>query len=273
MQIEPLHFIPPEPKVPFNPEEAVVDCTARAGIYRLLVGVFAEEASPEFLDALRQPDSMAALAEAGLRFDPDFTDVPLDALVDALACEYASLFVAPGGATPIESVRRTGRAQQEPYYEAKADYRRLGFALQHGRFKTVEDHLGAELSFVAELLERAASAAQQRNEKEFRRIEREIKRFWTMHLGRWARGYGQIVAKATTHSFYREMAKFLTAFGEDEVARMKLKVEDVDGRPPEKPSEEILGLEGTAPGACCGSDATPPPMLQDPASELPKFLL
>lgn len=275
MQIEPIHFIPPEPKAPFNPQEAAEDCAARAGIYRLLASVFAEEASREFLDALRQPDSMAALAEAGLRFDSDFTTAPLEQLVDDVACEYASLFASPGGAAPVESVRRTGRMQQEPLYEVKADYQRLGYTLQPGRFSTTEDQLGAELGFIAALLERAAAAAQANDEKEFRRLDREIKRFWTMHLGRWARGYAQVVARATEHSFYREMARFLHAFGEDEVLRMKLKVEDADGRPPEEPKHETdgLGSNDTSGGCCGGAPATPPPMLEDPASELPQFLL
>ena len=273
MQIEPIHFIPPEPKTPFNPQEAAEDCAARAGVYHLLAGVFAEESSREFLAALRQPESMAALAEAGLRFDADFTQAPLEQLEDVLACEYASLFASPGGAAPVESVRRTGRMQQEPFYEVKADYQRLGFALQHGRFSTVEDHLGAELEFVAALLDRAAAAAEANNEKEFRRMDREIKRFWTMHLGRWARGYGQVVGRATEHSFYREMAKFLHAFGEDEVLRMKLKVDDADGRPPEQPKQETDELDKADSGSCCGGAATPPPMLEDPASELPRFLL
>ena len=273
MQIEPLHFIPPEPKTPFNPQEAAEDCAARAGVYHLLAGVFAEESSREFLAALRQPESMAALAEAGLRFDADFTQAPLEQLEDVLACEYASLFASPGGAAPVESVRRTGRMQQEPFYEVKADYQRLGFALQHGRFSTVEDHLGAELEFVAALLDRTAAAAEASNEKEFRRMDREIKRFWTMHLGRWARGYGQVVGRATEHSFYREMAKFLHAFGEDEVLRMKLKVDDADGRPPEQPKQETDELDKADSGSCCGGAATPPPMLEDPASELPRFLL
>lgn len=274
MQIEPIHFIPPEPKTPFNPQEAAEDCAARAGVYHLLASVFAEEASPEFLEALRQPDSMAALGDAGLRFDSDFTAAPLEQLVDDVACEYASLFASPGGAAPVESVRRTGRMQQEPFYEVKADYQRLGFALQPGRFSTTEDQLGAELGFIAALLERAAAAAQANDEKAFRRMDREIKRFWTMHLGRWARGYAQVVARATEHSFYREMAKFLHAFGEDEVLRMKLKVEDADGRPPEEPKHETEGLDTG--GGCCGSSAAappPPPMLEDPASELPRFLL
>lgn len=275
MQIEPLHFIPTEPKTPFNPQEAAEDCAARVGIYRLLSSVFAEEVGPEFLQALRQPDSMAALSDAGLRFDSDFTDAPLEQLVDDVACEYASLFASPGGAAPVESIRRTGRAQQEPFYEVKADYQRLGFTLQQGRFSTTEDQLGAELSFIAALLERAATAAQANDEKEFRRMDREIKRFWTMHLGRWVRGYAQVVASTTEHSFYREMAKFLHAFGEDEVLRMKLKVEDTDGRPPEEPKHETDGLGSNATGGGCGGGApvTPPPMLEDPASELPRFLL
>lgn len=248
MHIEPIHFIPPEPKLPFDPREAAEDCQARAGIYRLLASVFAEEASSAFLDALRQPDSLAALAEIGLHFDADFTTTALAELEDVLACEYATLFASPGGATPVESVRLTGRMQQEPFYEAQADYQRLGFVLQAGRFSTVEDHLGAELELVATLLEQAAAAAEAGDEATFRRMDREIKRFWTVHLGRWVRGYAKVVERATEHSFYREMARLLHAFGTDEISRMKLKVEDVDGRPPEQPKPETEGLGGCGGG-------------------------
>ena len=44
----------------------------RIPIYRLLSGVFLEEPGAAFLDGLRSPESLAALAGAGLAFDTDF---------------------------------------------------------------------------------------------------------------------------------------------------------------------------------------------------------
>lgn len=245
------------------------ELAARAGIYRLLSGAFAEEAGREFIEALRQPSSLEAMAEAGLAFGPDFVSVPLDRLVDELACEYASLFVAPGGATPVESARLTGRMQQDSYYQVQADYKRLGFSVRQGRFATFDDHLSVELDFVANLLDRSAQAILADDETGHRRFEKEIRRFWALHLGRWARGFGGVVARATAHSFYREMARLLTMFGEDEIARLNLKVVDVDGRPPEQPKPETAGL-------VCGLP-TPPPGAptgaRSPRLELPSELV
>ena len=64
---------------------------------------------------------------------------------------------------------------------------------------------------------------------DYRRIEKDIKRFWTQHLGLWVRGYSRLIGRASNHSFYREMARFLGGFAEEEIAAMSLKrLEDLD---------------------------------------------
>lgn len=264
MQMKTIQFMPQESKTPFIPEDTAEDCAARAGIYRLLAGAFAEEPGREFLAALRQGPALAALSEMGLKFGPDFTDSPLDQLTEDLACEYATLFASPGGCPPVESARRTGRMQQEPCFEVRADYRRLGFLVQGGRFASFDDHLGAELEFVAALLGRAEAAARTGDETAFRRLDKEIKRFWSLHLGRWTRGYARLVARATEHSFYREMARLLESFAEDEITRMGLKVDDEDGRKIEPQAQETEGLQ------CGGAREVAAPQ---PGSELPASLL
>ncbi|BAL26937.1 molecular chaperone [Azoarcus sp. KH32C] len=208
--------------------EARDECLARAQIYRLLSAVFVEEPSRQFVAALREPDASGALASAGVVFDGDFTASDLDALVERLSCEYTTLFAASGGFPPVESVRLTGRYKQEPHFQAGQTYARCGFALGRGRFEIFPDQLGAELMFVAELLERGAAALDAGNPREFASLEREIKRFWTLHLGRWVRGYGRLIARAAEHSFYREMARFLTGFADEEIAAMRLRIEDLD---------------------------------------------
>lgn len=260
MLMEKIHFTPPESKAVFQPQEAAQDCTARAGIYRLLSGAFAEEPGAGFIDALREPGALAALTETGLAFDADFTATATAQLVEVLACEYTTLFASPGGCAPVESSRLTGRMQQEPFYEVQADYRRLGFEMQQGRFATFEDHLGVELAFIATLLEQAGAAAEAADEPQFRRLEKEIKRFWSLHLGRWARGYGRLVERATEHSFYREMAKLLYAFAEEEIAHMRLKVEDADGSIVEPPKPETDGLQCGGAQRICGQ-----PFVEAPA--------
>ncbi len=237
-------------------EASPEDLRARAQVCRLLVGVFAEEPSMEFLRVMRSAETVGCLAEAGLSFDQDFTETELTALADALACEYATLFAASGGFPPVESVRLTGRYQQEPCFTVRQEYRRLGFAVKKGRFFVFDDHLAVELTFIAELLERAAAALEAGNTAECRRLERETKRFWTLHLGRWVRGYARLVQRAAEHSFYREMARLLEASAEQEIALLRLRVDDQDqGREVVPKSEVQVAFNPDEPvcNACPGS--------------------
>jgi TorA maturation chaperone TorD len=222
-----------------SPAETAADCRARAGIYRLLSGVFVEEPTNEFLAALRTPTVLAELADAGLRFDADFLATPQDALLEALAIEYTTQFAASGGFPPVESVRLTGRYKQQPNFDALQTYKRLGFVLSPGRFEVFADQLGIELMFVAELLERGATALEQDDAVTHRRLEKEIKRFWTQHLGRWVRGYSRLIERTAEHSFYREMARFLSGFAAEEVEAMGLRIEDADQARLEVPKSEV----------------------------------
>lgn len=220
-------------------EQLLAECRARADMYRLLAGVFVEEPSPAFLDALRAPESLAGLSGAGLSFDPDFTLSPVDALTEELAIEYTTLFAASGGFPPVESVRLYGRFKQEPNFDTMQTYKRLGFALSPGRFEVFADQLGVELMFVAELLERCVAALEAGDTAQFRRLDKEIKRFWTQHPGRWVRGYARLVERASTHSFYREMARCLGGFATEEIEAMGLRVEDADQARLEVPKAEV----------------------------------
>lgn len=222
-----------------SPAETATECRARAAVYRLLSGVFVEEASSEFLAAIRTDDMLRQLAEAGLHFDADFTDVPMSELEETLAVEYATLFAASGGFPPVESVRLYGRYKQEPNFETMQIYRRMGFVLRPGRHEVFSDQLGVELMFVAELLERQAASLDGGDLAGARKLEKEIKRFWTLHLGRWVRGYGRLIERAAAHSFYREMGRFLAGFAEEEIVAMGLRVEDADQARLEVPKVEV----------------------------------
>lgn len=223
-------------------ETSAEECRARAQLFRLLAGAFAEEPGRDYLHALRQPGSLASLAEAGLSFDADFLTPPLEQLVDELACEFATLLAAPGGCPPVESARLTGRYQQQPYFEVKQAYRDAGFEVQRGRFEVFDDALGVELLFVAALLDRVASAQEQCDRAAQVRAEKLLKRFWVRHLGRWARGYATLVMRASEHSFYREMAKLLRDLADDEIARLAVRVDDVDGGREVVPKSEVAVL-------------------------------
>lgn len=220
--------------------ELIEECLARASIYRMLAGVFIEEPSPAYIAAMREQTLLSELAEAGIKFGPDFLVPEVPALEEALACEYATLFASSGCFPPVESVRLFGRFKQEPCFQLEKLYREAGFMLCKGRFEVFPDQLGLELLFVAEMLNRCVEALSTNQLKEYRRLEKEIKRFWMQHLGLWVRGYCRLIGRASNQSFYREMAKFLGGFAEEEIAAMGLKrLEDLDMGRAVVPKSEI----------------------------------
>jgi TorA maturation chaperone TorD len=72
-----------------------------------------------------------------------------------------------------------------------------------------------------------------------RRKEKELKRFWALHLGLWVRGYAQLIERAAEHSFFREMAGLLQRFAEAEIEILGLKVLDEDGGRYRAPKPEM----------------------------------
>ncbi len=223
----------------FSNGELVAECRARANVYRLLAGVFLEEPSTDYLIALRSPDVMGSLREMGVVLSPDFSDAPLEKLKEALACEYAVLFVVAGGCPPVESVRLTGRYQQQPFFEVRDFYKKHGFEIANGRFAIFEDQLGVELTFIAEMLERAAAKLETGDEVAYTRFQKEIKRFWALHLGKWVRGYATLLERASEHSFFRQMARLLGNFADWELSLLGVRVDDLDGGKLKVPKAEI----------------------------------
>lgn len=229
-----------------------VECTARARIYRVLAGVFVEEPSIEFLATMRDVAWLRSLERVGVKFEADFFDTDLSTLANVLACEYTTLFASSGGFPPVESVRMTGRFRQDPHFHVLATYQRLGFAQVKGRFEVFADQLGMELMFVAEMLERCAQVAAGDEAAAYKKLDKEIKRFWSLHLGRWVRGYSGLIVRAANHSFYREMARFLSGFAIEEIAAMGLsRLDDLDQGQLVIPKSEIT-LEFNPDEPVCG---------------------
>lgn len=224
---------------------------ARAHWYRLLSGVFAEEPRGAFLQELRSPVCLGALAELGADFGADFLESDEAALAETLACEYTMLFIAPGGFPPVESVRLQGGYRQSAASETRAFYAEEGFAVDGGRFAAFEDHLAVELQFVAALTERQATALTEGDAQEAARLAKRIKKFWVQHLGRWVRGYAMLLEEAAEHSFYREMARLLAAFAEAELALLGIELADADGGRWRAPKPEQV----TKPMQCGGAGA------------------
>lgn len=220
-------------------EELRSECQARANMYRMLAGAFLEEPTVEYLNALRSTGSMEMLQTMGAAFDEDFLGTPVEKLQDEVAIEYTALFVASGGCPAIESVRLYGRFQQQPFFESRETYQKAGFKVVGARFAIYDDQLGAQLSFIAELLDRAGNALASGNRVEYERQMKEIKRFWVQHPGKWVRGYASLLERAAEHSFYREMAKLLGGFAQWELDLLGVKVDDLDEGKVKVPKKEV----------------------------------
>lgn len=257
---DPVAADPVTTEVIQNPAQLREDCLARANLYRILAGVFVEEPSANFLTALREPEFLQSLCDVGIDFEADFLAPDVATLAEALACEYATLFASSGGFPPIESVRLTGRFKQDPHFQVSQLYLRMGFEQVKGRFDVFPDQLGIELMFVAEMLSRGAAALEREDMPAFKTLDKEIKRFWTLHLGRWVRGYSGLIERASSHSFYREMARFLGGFALEEIAAMGLShLDDLDQGQLEVPKSEIK-MEFNPDEPVCGE--CPPELLK-----------
>lgn len=241
-----------DPQSVVDLEQLRQECLARASLYRVLAGAFVEEPSTAFVTSLRDPDFLASMSQLGIVFDVDFLATELLELTEALACEFTTLFASSGGFPPIESVRLTGRFKQDPHFQIAQIYQRMGFEQVKGRFEVFPDQLGVELMFVAEMLVRCAAALETEDLPAYRRLEKEIKRFWSLHLGRWVRGYSGLIERAANHSFYRCMARFLGGFAVEEIAAMCLtKLDDLDQGQLVVPKSEIT-LEFNPDEPVCG---------------------
>jgi TorA maturation chaperone TorD len=262
MMLQGLAISTPARQASGSAEEVREALAYRIPLYRLLSAVFLEEPGAAFLAALRSDESLDALAEAGLVFGDDFLAPAMPVLADTLAVEYATLFASSGGFPPIESARLTGRLKQDSYFAAAQAYRRFGFEIGKVRFSVFEDQLGVELAFVAALLERSLAALEGGDADEYRRLEKEVKRFWTVHLGRWVRGFARLVQRASDHSFYREMARLLESFADDEIVLLGLRIADEDQGRAEVPKSEIQVAFNPDEPVCDACPSSPQSVLQ-----------
>jgi len=225
---------------------------SRAVWYRLIAGAFIEEPSKEYIEALRNLDCIDMLSEHGVSFDDDFLASDACELNEDLACEYTSLFASSGGFPPIESVRMEGGYQQQSMSDVKGDYRSEGFVVGKGKFHLFDDQLGVELEFLASLIERQADAIEKNDADEAKRLNRSIRRFWVKHPGRWVRGFGELIAEASEHSFYREMAVLLKVFADAELLLLGINMDDDDGGHYRLPKKDFMSQQEGAAGMTCG---------------------
>lgn len=198
---------------------------SRELMYRLLSSIYIDEINNEMLTALRElelpamPENTGSWQEdmrAGFELigghlagfegkDKEGTA----ALLEDLAADYAKTFLAAGDAAgraafPYETVY-TGTDSMfggSVQMQLNALYAANGFKMKEDMFKIMEDHIGLELCFMAELLALGR--------------EDEAAVFFNDHLINWVGRFTADVYKYSERDFYKGIARVTRGFIEAE---------------------------------------------------------
>ena len=195
---------------------------ARAGLYRFLGGLYIMEIDEETLVQMKQMEfpkdgENKELTEAFARLEKAIADCQNSDLED-LAADYAKTFLAAGEATgvaafPYESIYTNkkhelgGRTEQETL----ALYALHGWEPGKDMFRTMNDHIGLELEFMAVLCEEEVLACQTGNADRAAMSNQEQNEFIHTHLS-WAGAFCMDVNKYAQTEFYQAAAKVTAAF-------------------------------------------------------------
>ena len=178
---------------------------ARAGLYRFLGGLYIMEVDEETLANMKQmqfPTDCAneELAEAYRGLEKAIADLNNEDLED-VAADYAKTFLAAGEATgvaafPYESIYTNtkrefgGRTEQETL----ALYALHGWEPSKDMFRTMNDHIGLELEFMAVLCEEELLSCQTDNADRAAMSSRDQNEFLRNHL-KWAGAFCMDISK------------------------------------------------------------------------------
>ncbi len=178
------------------------DDAARAGVYRVLSHIYTREFALEDIPKVRtiveflpEPFRSSILREIASMKDED--------LYLALRVDFTKTFLLY--VHPYESVflDETGLLCTDLSVEVKKFYLSYGYEpdLASARARCF-DHIGIELAFMAELVEKREHRAQ--------------REFLEKHLARWAPLFAVTVADVASTEFYRQIALFTAHFIFDE---------------------------------------------------------
>lgn len=189
------------------------DLDFRQAVYTFLSSAFAQEATAEFLSALR--DEQPALEGELDGFVHSLAETDIEQVRTDLAAEYARLFLGMSRhpIAPYESVYTSELhlLMQEARDEVLKIYHAEGFSLAQG-VSLPEDHIAFEFEFMARLCGKAISALEADDEVEAKRCLEAQARFVKLHLAHWVPELCRDVAERTKVSFYRGVAELAASF-------------------------------------------------------------
>lgn len=190
----------------------------RGLMYRLLSSIYIKEIDVQMLDALMKmelpefngTEGWQQDIAGGFKMVKDYlaafdgrTEAEKKDLLEDLAADYAKTFLAAGDASgkaafPYESVY-TGTDSAfggSVQMNLAALYAAKGLKMKEDMFKIMEDHIGLEFNYMAEILSN--------NE--------EAKAFFKDHLEKWTSAFANDVYKYSERDFYKGFARVTLGF-------------------------------------------------------------
>jgi len=203
---------------------------AKAAIYGLLARLFRNAPDRELLSALRGKALRQALAEAGMALNDTFLAKDLDALMEELAVDFASLFLVPGDMiSPHESVQiegGSGLLRGPETARVRAYYEYVGFQVDETT-PMEADHVSIELEFLQLLSNEEAAAWEAGRPGMALDALRYQRDFLERHLGKWVFRFLERIEERARQRFYRQLSDLTAAFLREQIDDTAGKIEKI----------------------------------------------
>lgn len=209
-----------------TPEYLATEAIERSGLYGLLARIFGSEPTADLLDVLLSEAFLEALGTDGYALKESLEECSEKNLLEALATEYARLFLGPGKhISPHESIQRPG-ASGTLWGKETADVRRFieasGFDFNNC-YTGIPDHISVELEFLAHLTKLEAKAWQDGDELTALKVLDLQSMFLSTHLGKWSDNFYRAISQSQAHILYKLTGQLLSQFVAGELEKTSVK--------------------------------------------------
>jgi putative dimethyl sulfoxide reductase chaperone len=212
--------------------DAVTDALSRAALYRVLATAFAYPASGHAADVARAAAGAAPSAPLEVRaLLGELVRAAASVDADELPEVYVALFDRQVACPPYEGAygvpQLSGKAMQ--LADIAGFYAAFGLTAA-GRQPDADDHIGAELEFMAALALKEAWARYHEQPDHADTAGRAQRTFLDDHLARWGDSFADRVLELAPAGFYAAAARLLAAWLRAECARLGVVPRVLDGR-------------------------------------------
>ena len=205
--------------------EEIEYLNVRSNMYSLLSRAFIREVDKPFLSLLKDETNAQSFRDGGFNLFGDFIDKQDDHILDALAVEYASLFLVATGKrlSVYESVQLPMEGQLNGVATSKtlAFYKSAGFDFPK-ESNILPDHFAVELEFMSHLCKKEAEAIEKKDEHVAERARTLQAAFMNTHLGQWYEKFMNNLEKNTQNSFYSGMSLLAKEFLDSETEALAI---------------------------------------------------